>query len=297
MSADPTVTLIHEFGHQQQFRYLDIAMRDAGKAWTDVVRDDGFGLIPDTSNWTETQALRYAIPKLTSTQYGRRSRSEGFAEGVAERAIGISSPRTRPGVRPVVRLHGDDGAVPRRRLWESRSFDELTAAEKDQFWQTNGAYLDLPGMRDHYPDSAAAYDAWAAGKPQPAPTPGQPPEYQIPAADWDEDVAAQMATSPHDFEGLTIIDEGGRHGKILHVSDDGTQVTVQYKPGSAVTFTPEAGKHKIVLPDDGPAEQMLLDDRAASEDLLDRKRQAADQLTAQIAELEQSGGSPAESTR
>lgn len=248
VTADPTVTLIHEFGHQQQFRYLDIAMRDAGKAWSPTVRDDGFGLIPDTSNWQETQNLRYTIPELTSTQYGHSKSSEGFAEGVAERAIGISSPELNDAYDQWFGLMGMMEQFPSDRYWDGTgSFDDLSLPERDQFWQANGQYLDLPGMRAHYPDSAKAYDAWKAGKPAPAPTPGQKPGWMLPGVDWDEDVAAQL-NSPHDLEGLTLIDPGGRHGKILNVNDDGTKVTVQYKPGFATTITPTAG-YKVVMPD------------------------------------------------
>ena len=171
MTGDPTVTLVHEFGHHRQFRYLDVAMRDAGKGWSDVVREDGFGLIPDTSNWPETQELRYQIPKLSQTKYGQSKSSEGFAEGIAERALGISSPELDATFDAWDEYMGLMTQFPADRHWDSRNFDELTPAEKDQFWQQNGPYLELPGMRDHYPDSAAAYDAWAAGKEQPVAEP------------------------------------------------------------------------------------------------------------------------------
>ena len=196
MTGDPTVTLIHEFGHHRQFRYLDVAMRDADKAWSDVVLDDGFGLIPDSSNWAETQALRYQIPKLSQTKYGRSKSSEGFAEGIAERALGISSPELDATFDEWDQYMGLMTKFPPDRHWDSRNFDELTAAEKDQFWQANGQYLELPGMRDHYVDSAAAYDAWLAGKPAPTPT-GQS-GITTKAADWDEDTAAMLP------EGLSI---------------------------------------------------------------------------------------------
>jgi hypothetical protein len=171
MTGDPTVTLVHEFGHHRQFRYLDVAMRDAGKGWSDVVREDGFGLIPDTSNWPETQELRYQIPKLSQTKYGQSKSSEGFAEGIAERALGISSPELDATFDAWDEYMALMTQFPADRHWDSRNFDELTAAEKDQFWKQNGQYLDLPGMRDHYPDSAAAYDAWSAGTQQPVAAP------------------------------------------------------------------------------------------------------------------------------
>ena len=165
MTGDPSITLVHEFGHQRQFRYLDIAMRDVGQAWSDTVREDGFGLIPDSSNWPETQALRYQIPKLTQTQYGHSKSSEGFAEGIAERALGISSPELNATFDQWDELMAVSLSLPEERHATTRTFDELTDSEKDQFWQTNGPFLDLPGMRDHYPESASEYDAWRTGKP------------------------------------------------------------------------------------------------------------------------------------
>jgi hypothetical protein len=185
ITGDPTVTLVHEFGHHRQFRFLDVAMRDADKAWTDVVQDDGFGLIPDSSNWAETQALRHQIPQLSQTKYGQSKSSEGFAEGIAEQALGIASPQLKAAFDQWDAYMGLMTEFPADRHWDSRSFDELTAAEKDQYWRTHGKYIDLPGMRDHYPDTAAAYDAWAAGKPAPIPT-GQS-GITTKAADWDED--------------------------------------------------------------------------------------------------------------
>ena len=170
MTGDPSVTLIHEFGHHRQFRFLDVAMRDVGKSWSPVTRDDGFGLIPDSSNWKETQDLRYLIPKQTQTQYGHSKSSEGFAEGVAERALGISSPDLDATFDKWDELMGVSLHLPADRHAQSRPFDELTAAERDQYWQTAGPYLELPGMREHYPDTAKEYDAWLAAKPQAEPT-------------------------------------------------------------------------------------------------------------------------------
>ncbi len=185
ITGDPTVTLVHEFGHHRQFRFLDVAMRDADKAWTDVVQDDGFGLVPDSSNWAETQALRFDIQKQVSTKYGQSKSSEGFAEGIAEQALGIASPELTAAFAQWDAYMGLMPRLPADRHWDSRSFGELTGAEKDQYWRTHGQYLDLPGMRDHYPDTAAAYDAWSAGKPTPVPT-GQS-GITTKAANWDED--------------------------------------------------------------------------------------------------------------
>ena len=164
MTGDPTVTLIHEFGHHRQFRYINLATRDTGKAWSPTTRDDGFGLVPDSSNWPETQALRYQIPKLSQTKYGQSKSSEGFAEGIAERALGVSSPELDATFDQWDAYMGLSASLPADRHAQSRNFDELTAAEKDEFWQAAGPMLDLPGMREHYPDTAKEYDAWFAAK-------------------------------------------------------------------------------------------------------------------------------------
>lgn len=216
VTGDPTVTLVHEFGHHRQFRYLDVAMRDADKAWTDGVRDDGFGLIPDTSNWPETQALRYQIPKLSHTKYGQSKSSEGFAEGVAERALGTSSPELNDTFDEWEMYMGMATQFPPDRLWDTRSFDELNPAEQDQWWTTNGPYLELAGMRDHYPDSAAAYDAWLAGKPSPEPT-GQS-GLTTKAADWEDDALQNVPVS--------VAGPGGAI-PLTTLSDD----TGQFEPG------------------------------------------------------------------
>jgi hypothetical protein len=170
MTGDPTITLVHEFGHHRQFRYLDVAMRDAGKAWSPTVREDGFGLIPDSSNWPETQALRYQIPKQTQTQYGHSKSSEGFAEGIAERALGISSPALDATFDEWDEYMGLALHLPTDRHAQSTDFESLTAAQRDEFWQTAGPYLELPGMRDHYPDTAKEYDTWLNTKPEAEPT-------------------------------------------------------------------------------------------------------------------------------
>jgi hypothetical protein len=164
MTADPTITLIHEFGHQRQFRFLDIAMRDVGKAWSPVVTEDGFGLVPDSSNWKEVQDLRYAIPKATQTDYGHSKSSEGFAEAWAERMLGISSPALNSmldawDAHMELSLH-----LPQERFGESKNYDDLTEAEKTVYWEQHGHLLDLPGMREHYADSAAEYDKWLAAQ-------------------------------------------------------------------------------------------------------------------------------------
>lgn len=166
LTGDPTATLVHEFAHQRQFRFLDVAMRDVGKPWTDVVTEDGFGLVPDSSNWAEIQdkqtGYRYTIPKLSQTDYGHSKSSEGFAEAWAERMLGISSPELNDALDQWDALMHLAADLPQDRPSETRKYDDLTEAEKTTFWEANGKYLDLPGMRDHYPASAALYDEWIA---------------------------------------------------------------------------------------------------------------------------------------
>jgi hypothetical protein len=188
LTGDGTVTLSHEFGHQRQFRFLATAMSEVGQNWSPVVMPDGFGEIPDSSNWPETQALRYEIPKLTQTQYGHSKTSEGFAEAWAERLVGISSDKLDAALDEWDDYMGLADHLPADRHPSTTvlPFADLTPEEQDGFWQTNGPYLALPGMREHYPQTAAAYDAWQAGTQAPAapaspaakPKPPASPEYR-----------------------------------------------------------------------------------------------------------------------
>jgi hypothetical protein len=160
--GDPTLTLVHEFAHQRQFRFLDIAMRDVGQAWSPIVREDGFGLIPDSSNWPVTQQLRYDIPKMSPTKYGQSKSSEGFAETWTARATGDAPPELLNVLDQWDAYMGLPLRLPAERHTTTSSYDSLSLAERDAFWKKTGSTFKLPGMREHYPESAAAYDAWAA---------------------------------------------------------------------------------------------------------------------------------------
>jgi len=234
--GDPTLTLTHEFAHQRQFRMLDLAMADANKAWSPVTRDDGFGLVPDSSNWTETQALRYEIQKLAPTNYGKSKSSEAFAESWTAKMTGDSSPELDTALEQWDVYMGLVENLPVDRHWETKSFDELTDAEKDQFWTDNGKYLDLPGMSEHYPDSAAAYTAWQAGKEPPEPTTPFGYGYSSPAADWTEDGPAAMLTDPGELDDLyTSLDANRRQVRRLRLTyptgiGDPQNQTVRVRP-------------------------------------------------------------------
>jgi hypothetical protein len=56
--------------------------------------------------------------------------------------------------------------LPSERYTETKNFDDLTPEEQDVFWQSTGPMLELPGMRDHYPEAAADYDAWRQVHPE-----------------------------------------------------------------------------------------------------------------------------------
>lgn len=161
---DPTLTLVHEFSHQRQFRYLNESMTDVGSAWSPVVMDDGFGMFPDSSNWTRTQELRYAIPKLTPTKYGHSKTSEGYAEAWTARLTGDSSDALDSALDEWGNLMGLSEHLPPDRYTSTTSYADLTPDQRDQFWAHNGPYLDLPGMRDHYPEAAETYDQWRTGQ-------------------------------------------------------------------------------------------------------------------------------------
>jgi len=194
--GDPMLTVTHEFSHQRQFRFLDMAMRDANKPFATAVRDDGFGMVPDSSNWAETQALRYDIQKLAPTKYGKSKSSEAFAESWTAKMTGDSSPELDNALEQWDMYMGLVEHLPTDRHWDATPFDQLSAAEQDQFWKDNGKYLDLPGMAEHYPDSAAAYSAWQAGTEAPEATTPFGHGYSTPAADWTEDAPAAMRTAP-----------------------------------------------------------------------------------------------------
>lgn len=160
VTGDSTFVLIHEFSHQRQFRFLNTAMKDANKPWAPAMREDGFGTVPDSSNWPETQALRYDIQELTPTQYGQSKSSEAYAESWAARIAGISSPQLD---------HSLDEWEVNMNLpskftllgTSAKTFDQLSLEEQSEFWAIAGPMLDLPGMREHYPDAATAYDEWS----------------------------------------------------------------------------------------------------------------------------------------
>ena len=166
--ADPTLTVVHEFAHQRQFRFLDVAMRDANQAWSPVVRDDGFGLIPDSSNWAETQTARHDIQKLVPTKYGQSKTSEAFAEAWTARMVGESSPQLDATLDLWDTYMGLPAQFPTDRYPQTANFDTLDVVQQDEFWQTAGPMLELPGIRDHYPDSAKAYDDWVAAQVDPS---------------------------------------------------------------------------------------------------------------------------------
>jgi hypothetical protein len=162
--GDPTFVLIHEFGHQRQFRFLDTAMRNAHKPWSPVMREDSydtFGEVPDSSNWPDVQSLRYALPQMGVTKYGSDKSSEAYAEAIAARAAGMATPemiQTLDEWEEMMNVPSNFTPLPEGT--PIRTFDELNPAEQNEFWMTNGWALDLPGMAFHYPDSYAAYQNW-----------------------------------------------------------------------------------------------------------------------------------------
>ena len=171
LQADPTIVLQHEFAHHRQFRHLDIAMRESypglgftPQAFTDVAQPDGFGMVPDSSNWPETQQLRHDIQKLVPTQYGRSKSSEAYAESWAARNTGNSTPELDEALDRWEYLMTMPARVPadRHDPLALRSYDDLTDDEKSAYWTTNGSLFDMTEMRDQYPDSAAKYDEWLA---------------------------------------------------------------------------------------------------------------------------------------
>ena len=141
-------------------------MREVAAAWSPVVRDDGFGLVPDSSNWEETQTLRYQIPKLAPTEYGQSKSSEGFAEAWAARSFGWSSPELNLVLDQWDAYMGIALKLPADRYTTTHNYDEVTPEERDEFWQSTGPMLDLPGMREHYPEAAKEYDSWLDAHPE-----------------------------------------------------------------------------------------------------------------------------------
>jgi GNAT superfamily N-acetyltransferase len=158
--------MVHEFGHHRQFRYLAETMLEVGQPFSKVKHEDGFGLMPDSSNWPEVQAARYEIQKLAPSQYGKSKTSEAFAEvwaGVTTGYVPISPELQSawdtwhlgmeiPSQMPPDRFTPD----------ELVDYESLLPEEKDEYWAGASALLELPGMREHYPETAAIYDAWAA---------------------------------------------------------------------------------------------------------------------------------------
>jgi len=164
--GDYTATMVHEFGHHRQFRYLAETMLEVGQPFSKVKHEDGFGLMPDSSNWPEVQAARYEIQKLAPSQYGKSKTSEAFAEvwaGVTTGYVPISPELQSawdtwhlgmeiPSQMPPDRFTPD----------ELVDYESLLPEEKAEYWAGASALLELPGMREHYPETAAIYDAWAA---------------------------------------------------------------------------------------------------------------------------------------
>ena len=162
--GDYTATMVHEFGHHRQFRLLAETMLEAGQPFSKVRQPDGFGLMPDSSNWPEIQTARYDIQKLAPSQYGKSKTSEAFAEvwsGVVTGYVPISpelqsawdtwhSGMEIPAQMPPDRFTPD----------ELVDYESLTPEEQTSYWAEVSALLELPGMREHYPETASLFDAW-----------------------------------------------------------------------------------------------------------------------------------------
>jgi hypothetical protein len=178
--GDYTATLVHEFGHHRQFRYLASTMLEAGQPFSKVRQSDGFGLMPDSSNWPEVQAARYSIQKLAPSQYGRSKSSEAFAEVWSAVTTGYVP------VEPDLQMAWDTwhagmevpGQMPQDRFTpdELVDYESLTPVEQADYWAQASALLEIPGMREHYPDTASLFDVWVAEQfPEAAmmPSPGE----------------------------------------------------------------------------------------------------------------------------
>ena len=162
MRADPTLVLAHEFGHQVQYRYLDISMKDEGKFFSDVSMPDGFGEVPASSKWDETQELRYTIQKTVPTNYGRSKSSEAYAEAVTARYTGDANDELVATLARWEELMELPTLVPADRVEPSnrRPYTDLTPEERDSYWGKNGYLFANADFRARYPQSAAAYDEW-----------------------------------------------------------------------------------------------------------------------------------------
>ena len=162
MRADPTLVLAHEFGHQVQYRYLDISMKDEGKFFSDVSMPDGFGEVPASSKWDETQELRYTIQKTVPTNYGRSKSSEAYAEAVTARYTGDANDELVGTLARWEELMELPTLVPPDRVEPSnrRPYTDLTPEERDDYWGKNGYLFANADFRARYPQSAAAYDEW-----------------------------------------------------------------------------------------------------------------------------------------
>jgi len=175
--GDETSTLVHEFGHQRQFRYLSETLLEVGQPFSKVGQSDGFGTMPDSSNWPETQAARYAIQNLAPSAYGKSKSSEAYAE------VWVAVTTDYEPVSPELQAAWDTwhsgmsipSQMPQTRYdpAEVKPYHMLSPQEKDEYWAEYGPLIELPGMREHYPDTAKLYDAW---EPNMAPTPAGPEE-------------------------------------------------------------------------------------------------------------------------
>jgi GNAT superfamily N-acetyltransferase len=178
--GDPTATLVHEFGHHRQFRYLASTMLEAGQPFSKVRQPDGFGLMPDSSNWPEVQSARYDIQKLAPSQYGLSKSSEAFAEVWSAMHKGYVP------ISPDLQMAWDTwhmgmdipDQMPNSRFTpdELVDYESLTPVEQEAYWAEVGSLLDIPGMREHYPETAALYDSWSTAEMRQQPTITQFPE-------------------------------------------------------------------------------------------------------------------------
>jgi len=73
---------------------------------------------------------------------------------------------------------------------EVKPYHMLSPQEKDEYWAEYGPLMELPGIREHYPESAALYDTWAGATALLGPTPDVPEIVLLP--DEDVSVAADM---------------------------------------------------------------------------------------------------------
>lgn len=165
--SDYTTTMVHEFGHHRQFRYFAETMLEVGQPWSKVTMNDGFGSMPDSSNWPEIQKARYDIQNMAPSMYGKSKSSEAFAEVWAAVTTGYI-PLDQDLQNAWDIWHGGmeiPGQMPQDRFTpdELTSYETLTPEQIDEHWNSVGHLFELPGMREHYPESAAEFDARQGG--------------------------------------------------------------------------------------------------------------------------------------